>query len=239
MESTLTVKELRAELKNNTNLEKAKILQGFFKTGKGQYGEGDKFLGIVVPVLRRISKKYIHLELSEIKSLLKGKYHEERLVGLFILVLRFNKAEESGRKDIYNFYLHNMSAVNNWDLVDLTAPNIAGQYLADKDKSVLYKFAKSSNLWERRVAMLATFNFIRSHEHEVALKVADILVNDKQDLIQKAVGWMLREVGKHCGEGILKDFLKTRYGKMPRTMLRYAIERFSEAVRKQYLSGTA
>jgi len=226
----------RKELGSKANQEKAKVLQGFFKTGKGEYGEGDIFLGIVVPEQRKIAKKFADLELAELQKLLESKIHEERLASLFILVAKFKKAKENEklRKEIFDFYLANTRNINNWDLVDLSAPNIVGNYLIDKDKSILFKLAKSKNLWEKRIAVLATFEFIRRNEFETTFRIAEILLNDNHDLIHKAVGWMLREIGKRDPEAEEK-FLKKHYGKMPRTMLRYAIEKFDEKKRRFYL----
>lgn len=227
--------DLRKEIKKNANLQKAKILQGFFKTDKGQYGEGDIFLGIVVPIQRKIAKKYQDLALSDIQKLLKSKIHEERLVALLILVLQFQEADIRKCETIFKFYLKNVKNINNWDLVDLTAPNIVGRFLMDKDKKPLYQLAKSRNLWEKRIAVLAAFTFIKNNEHKDSLRIAEILLGDNHDLIHKAVGWMLREVGKR-NLAIEEKFLKKYHRKMPRTMLRYAIERFPEQKRKRYLT---
>ena len=236
--------ELKKEIKKRANPLKAKLLQRFFKTGKGQYGEGDIFLGLMVPVQREIVKKYQDLSLINIQKLLNSKIHEERLLALLILVLQFKKADKKwfsfakaseDKKRIFNFYLKNTKNINNWDLVDLTAPNIVGQFLLDKDKKILYKLAKSQDLWEKRIAIIATFTFIKNHQFKDTLKIAEILLNDKHDLIHKAVGWMLREVGKRdlVAE---EEFLKKHYKKMPRTMLRYAIEKFLENKRRKYLN---
>lgn len=227
---------LQKKIKSFANPEKAKLLQRFFKTGPGQYGEGDIFLGLVVPIQREISKGYIDLTLVDLQKLIKSKIHEERMISLFILIQKYNKAKDKTEKQKYfDFYLKNAKKINNWDLVDLSAPNIVGNYLLDKPRKILYKLVKSENLWERRIAVLATFAFIREKDFRDALKIAQILLHDKHDLINKAVGWMLREVGKR-DLAILEKFLQDRCKTMPRTMLRYAIEKMDEKKRKQYLS---
>jgi len=227
---------LKKEIEKAGSPGQAEILQRFFKTGKGEYGEGDVFLGIKVPVQRSIAKKYYGLSLLKIKELLKSKIHEHRLVGLLILDGKYKKAGAEEKENIFNFYLQNLKNVNNWDLVDLSAPNIVGNFLFKRDKKILYKLARSENLWERRIAIISTFTFIREEEFGDALAISELLLNDKHDLIHKAVGWMLREVGKKDLE-ILESFLKQHYKKMPRTMLRYAIEKFEEGKRKSYLRG--
>lgn len=227
---------LRKEIKKHSNPDKAKFLQRFFKTGKGEYAEGDVFLGIVVPVQRQIAKKYKELSFIELKVLITSKYHEERLIALLILVERFKKADENEKEIIVKFYLDNQKGINNWDLVDLSAPKILGQYLIDKDRKILFRFAKSNDMWEKRIAVLSTFAFIRNNDFDDALKIYEILVNDKHDLIHKAVGWMLRELGK-IDLKEEEEFLKKHYKTMPRTMLRYAIEKFPERKRKAYLEG--
>ncbi|UCH66924.1 MAG: DNA alkylation repair protein [Ignavibacterium sp.] len=229
--------ELRKTIRINANQEHAKNLQWFFKTGKGEYGEGDKFLGLKVPLQRKIAKQFSDLELSDLKQLLQSKFHEDRLISLLILVDKYQKADEKGKEKVYNFYLQKRKHINNWDLVDLSAPKIVGKHLLDRDKEVLYKYAGSKNLWERRIAILSTATFIKNKKYKTTLELADILLNDKHDLIHKAVGWMLREVGK-MDTKLLEDYLKPRYDKMPRTMLRYAIEKFPEQRRKKYLKGT-
>lgn len=229
--------ELRFDLRKVATPEKAKASAWFFKTGKGQYGYGDKFLGVTVPEQRAIAKKYKELSLKDLQSLLKSEFHEERLVALFILVLKFQKPDEQAQEKIYNFYLENTKYINNWDLVDSSAHKIVGEYLLDKDRSILYKLVKSNSLWERRIAIISTAAFIGNGEYEDTLQIADLLLNDKHDLIQKAVGWMLREVGKRVSKKELEKFLLTRYKTMPRTMLRCAIEHFSPEIRKKYLRG--
>ena len=234
-----TLTRLKRDLQKLANSKQAEVLQRFFKTGKGQYGEGDIFLGIKVPVQREVMKKYRDLPRGDLQMLLSSKIHEYRLIALFILVAQYKSVEgmipESHlRKKVFNFYLKNTKNINNWDLVDLSAPNIVGNYLLNKPRNILYKLAKSKNLWERRIAVLACFTFIRNNDFKDILKISKILLNDSHDLIHKAVGWMLRELGKR-DQGIEENFLKKHYQKMPRTMLRYAIEKFSENKRKFYL----
>ena len=222
------------ELQKRANPEKARVLQRFFKTGKGEYGEGDVFLGITVPQSRAIAEQFAHIELKDVKKHLQSKMHEERLVALLVLVEKYKKSDD--KKEIADFYLSNTKHINNWDLVDLTADKILGDYLFDKDKCIIYELVKSSNLWERRIAIVSTFNFIKQRKFDETLRLAEMLLHDKHDLIHKACGWMLREVGKK-DEKVLRDFLKKNYKHMPRTMLRYAIERFPEVKRKSYLAG--
>lgn len=213
----------------------AKRLSGFFKTGKGDYGEGDLFLGIRVPEQRKVAKKYINLGLNDIQELLRSEFHEHRFTALVILVSKYRKAEELKKEEIFRFLLKNTTNINNWDLVDWSAPRIIGDYLTDKDKSILYELAKSKNLWERRISILATFKFIANNDFIDTLRISEILLNDKHDLIHKAVGWALREIGKR-DQKIEEKFLNKHVNKMPRTMLRYAIERFEEKKRKSYLT---
>lgn len=227
----MTLEKLKKDIQTYASPEKAKVLQRFFKTCPGQYGEGDIFLGIKVPVQRKVAKKFKDLKLSEIQPLLDSKIHEHRLVGLLILV---DKYERSNNKKIVDFYLSNTRNINNWDLVDLTAHKILGHYLLDKDRSILYDLAKSNELWEKRISMISTAAFIKENDFKDTLEIAEILLNDKHDLIHKAVGWMLREVGKK-DQDVEETFLKKYYKTMPRTMLRYAIERFEEKKRKAYL----
>jgi 3-methyladenine DNA glycosylase AlkD len=217
--------------------ERAKNSEWFFKTGPGQYGEGDVFIGVTVPNQRKVAKQYVGLSFGEVEKLLLSPVHEERLTGLLILVYRFKKSDEQARGEIYDFYMAHTKRVNNWDLVDSSASNIVGAYLADKDRAVLYELARSDNLWERRIAIIATAHFISLGESKDTFAIAEILLGDTHDLIHKAVGWMLREVGKNCGQEAEEEFLKKHYRVMPRTMLRYAIERFDEPLRQQYLRG--
>lgn len=232
----MSIAALRKEIKSVSNPEKAKFLQRFFKTGKGEYAEGDIFLGIVVPVQRQIAKKYKTLSFDDLQRLITSKYHEERLIALLILVERFKKADEKEKEEIVKFYLDNRKGINNWDLVDLSAPKILGEHLLDKDRNILYNFAKSNDLWEKRIAVLSTFTFIKNNDFNDAQKIYEALITDKHDLIHKAVGWMLRELGK-IDIKTEEEFLKKYYKTMPRTMLRYAIEKFPEKKRAAYLKG--
>jgi 3-methyladenine DNA glycosylase AlkD len=228
----MNLTDLKKEILELADEKNAEQYKRFFKTGKGEYGEKDKFLGVRVPNLRKIAKKYKNIDYDDILELLKSEFHEERLTALFILIHKFKKDRET----VYNIYINNLKYVNNWDLVDTTAPHIVGAHLFDKDKSILYKLANSKILWERRVAILSTFYFIKKNEFKDTIEISKILLNDKEDLIHKAVGWMLREVGKR-DINVLEDFLKMHYKNMPRTMLRYAIEKFPEEKRKKYLRG--
>jgi 3-methyladenine DNA glycosylase AlkD len=226
---------IRTELRSLADPEKAIVLKRFFKTGPGEYGEGDLFHGIVVPKIRSVVKAHRSAPLGDVLNMLQSAYHEERLTALLILVEQYRRGDSSAKMEIYDLYLASTSHINNWDLVDLTAQHIVGDYLAGKDTSVLARLARSKSLWERRIAMLSTFHFIRSGESREALRIAELLLNDSHDLIHKAVGWMLREVGKRCSEQIERRFLDKHAAHMPRTMLRYAIEHFEENVRRQYL----
>jgi 3-methyladenine DNA glycosylase AlkD len=232
----ITVKEISDHLQKMGDTEDARFLQGFFKTGVGQYGEGDIFLGIRVPAIRKLAREYQNLPLKEILSLLKSPYHEIRLFALISLVNAFAKSDESIQKKIYDLYLANTRYINNWDLVDISAPNIVGAFLMERSRKPLYQLAKSKILWERRIAMLATFSFIKNNQFTDSLKIAGILLQDKEDLIHKAVGWMLREVGKRDID-YTESFLQKHCRVMPRTMLRYAIERFTLAKRRKYMDG--
>jgi len=207
----------------------------FFKTGKGEYGEGDKFLGIRVPILRKCAKQFSELSLIEIHKLLQSEYHEERLCALFLLVHRY-KSSKHEKSVIFKLYLDNTKYINNWDLVDSSAHKIVGVHLLDKNKSPIYKLVRSKNIWERRIAVIATLSFIQEHQFDDTFEISKQLLCDKEDLIHKAVGWMLREVGKRSYDAE-RDFLQNHYRKMPRTMLRYAIEKFPEDERKKYLLG--
>ena len=228
--------ELKKELMENANPEKAKVSRRFFKTGKGQYGEGDVFLGVVVPKQREIAKKYLDLNFQELQELLNSKIHEERLISLIILINQYKKAKKDRlkKRQIFEFYLKNTSRINNWDLVDLSAPNIVGDFLEKEDTGILKQLAKSENLWERRIAIISTYNFIRKRNFGEALSISEILLKDKHDLIHKAVGWMLREIGKR-NINVLELFLNTRYKDMPRTMLRYSIEKLEKDKKKFYM----
>jgi len=227
--------EVRKELKSMADPDKAAILQRFFKTGLGQYGEGDIFLGVMVPQSRKVAKKFGQLKLVEVKTLLYSRIHEERLVALLILVWRYSSALSSReeKEEIVKFYLDNIKQVNNWDLVDLSAPNILGAHLIYRDRRLLYRLARSENVWERRIAILATYPFIRNGDFSDTLKIAEMLLHDRHYLIHKAAGWMLREVGKR-DTASEEAFLEKYFSVMPRTMLRYAIERLSESRRLRY-----
>ncbi len=229
--------KLRLDLQKIADPIKAKNYARFFKTGKGEYGEGDNFLGVVVPNQRQIAVKYKDLSLVDLQKLLSSNIHEYRLTALFILVSQYKqfKKDKEKRGVIIKFYLKNTKNINNWDLVDSSAHYILGDYLLDKkDRSILYKLAKSKNLWERRIAIISTFAFIRARQFDNTIKISEILLKDKHDLIHKAVGWMLREVGKR-NKKVEEGFLQKYYRQMSRTMLRYAIEKLPENERKRYL----
>ena len=230
------VNEIKKRLRRLGNKERAEVSRRYFKTGPGEYGEGDIFLGIPVPELRKLAKTYRHLTLKDTTKLLQSPIHEERLLALLILIHIFPAGDESIKREIFDLYLNNTRYINNWDLVDTSAQYIAGAFLFHKDKKVLYRLAKSEDLWERRIAIMSTFHFIRQNAFSETLKIAEILIADREDLIHKAVGWMLREVGKRNLK-IEEQFLKLYYKKMPRTMLRYAIEKFPKARRRRYLTG--
>lgn len=208
----------------------------FFKTGPGQYGEGDRFLGVTVPQTRSVAQRFKDTPFPVVAKLLRSGIHEERLCAILLLVHNFERSDEWGKKRIVDFYLRNSRRVNNWDLVDLSADKILGAYLLDKPTAILAQLARSSNIWERRIAIVATFRFIKASQFDVSLKIARLLFHDEHDLIHKALGWMLREIGKRSLK-IEETFLCKYYREMPRTMLRYAIERFPEKRRKAYLSG--
>ena len=223
---------LKYDLQELKDTKKAEIYARFFKTGKGQYGQGDIFLGITVPNQRTVAKNYLNLPLKDIQILLLDNIHEYRLTALIILVTKYKKS--NNKKEIVDFYIKNAKNINNWDLVDTSAPYILGDYLLDKDRTILYTFAKSKNLWGKRIAILSTFAFIKNNDFKDTINISEILLNDTHDLIHKAVGWMLREVGKK-DQTLEEDFLKKHHTTMPRTMLRYAIEKFSEDKRQFYL----
>lgn len=228
--------EIQSQLLNLSNSDDARFLQRYFKTGPGQYGEGDLFRGIRVPVLRKLSKAHRDIPLDTLQKLLCSEYHEDRLLALLILVHKFAKADEAGRSRMYALYLDHASFINNWDLVDASAEHIVGAYLRDKDRAPLYQLARAGGIWERRIAMMATFHFIKLGEFDDTLGIAGILLADTEDLIHKAAGWMLREVGKRDMQAE-ESFLRVHCRRMPRTMLRYAIERFPEEKRQRYLKG--
>ena len=234
----MTAQEVQNELQKYASDHDALFLQRFFKTAEGQYGYGDVFIGVRVPQTRKVCKQYQHLPLVEIQKLLDREIHEHRLAGLIILTFQYPKADESTRQDIYDLYMKNVykGRINNWDLVDLSADKIMGEHLKDRSRDILFKLAKSDKLWERRVSILTTFAFIKKGDPSTTLEIAEVLLHDKEDLIQKAVGWMLREVGKRCDEALLTDFLDQHAYNMPRTALRYSIERLSPETRRHYMT---
>jgi 3-methyladenine DNA glycosylase AlkD len=226
--------ELKHELEALQDPEKAKQLARFFKTGKGEYGEGDEFLGITVPEQRKLAKKYRDLSLTDIERLLRTRLHEQRLTALLILTYQFPKADAGQRAAIFDFYLQHTQWINNWDLVDVTCRPILGVYLLERDRHILYELAHAKNLWEQRIAIVTTMEFIKHNQFEDTLQLATILLPHPHDLIHKAVGWALREVGKK-DQQVLISFLEQYCTAMPRTMLRYAIEHFDQSQRKEYL----
>lgn len=226
--------ELKKDIRKLANAKKAKSSAWFFKTGEGDYGYGDKFIGIIVPIQRQIARKFIDLDLNDIEKLLKSDIHEHRFIALEILVMKFERADKILHEKIAKFYLKNTKRVNNWDLVDTSAPYILGKYLLDKPRQVLYKLAESKDLWERRIAIVSTQELIRNGQFKDTIALSEILMDDTHDLIQKAMGWMLREMGKKDVK-ILVRFLNKHARHMPRTMLRYSIEKFPEKTRKYYL----
>lgn len=227
--------KLKKEIRNLADNKKSRILRSFFKTKKGEYGEGDKFLGVAVPSLRKIvNRNWKETSFKEIKDLMDSRFHEERLLGILIIVKKYENSNQLERRRILKFYLKNLERVNNWDLVDLSSPNLLGEFLLKEDRKILHTLAKSDNLWKRRVAIVSTFSLIRANQFEDALKISKILLSDKHDLIHKAVGWMLREIGKRDLE-ILRLFLDKNLPKIHNTSLRYSIEKMSLEERKKYL----
>ena len=235
----MSLNKLQSDIFKLKNPTKATFLSRFFKTGPGEYGEGDLFWGLTVPESRKLALKYQDLAFTEITELLESKVHEERLIALLILVHNFQRGDGGAKERIYKFYLRNTNYVNNWDLVDLSADKIVGAYLLDQPaggRDILYRLARSKNIWERRIAIIASFQFIKEKKESAdTLNMAEILLTDSHDLIHKAVGWMLREVGKRASEKALVKFLDKHAREMPRTMLRYAIERLPEKLRIGYL----
>ena len=230
-------KLLTKEMKALANPKIAEHSQRFFKTGKGEYGYGDVFIGIRVPVLRKLAKKYVDLNIPGVKKLIKSKIHEERLTGLIILVNKYKAAkEDSERNKLYDIYTQHFKYINNWDLVDVTCAHIIGRHLLNKDRAALYQWAKSDHLWTKRIAIITNWWFIREGDLRDVFKISKILLHDEHDLIHKAVGWMLREAGKKDRKA-LEVFLKKHYKTMPRTMLRYSIEKLPESLRQKYLKG--
>jgi 3-methyladenine DNA glycosylase AlkD len=232
----MRAREIQLRLSSLANSHSAAFLQSFFKTGPGQYGEGDRFRGIRVPVIRKHAKEYQAMTLAESQKLLRSPYHEDRLLALLILVRAYETGDDAAKRKVFNLYLKNARFINNWDLVDTSAPQIVGGFLWDKDRDALYRLARSSNLWQRRMAIIATFYFIKRGDFKDTLKVAALLLDDTEDLIHKAVGWMLREVGKRDRQAE-ELFLNKHCRRMPRVMLRYAIEKFPEPKRRRYLEG--
>ena len=232
----LTVKDIRKALAPLASKQQAQRALRFFKTGRGEYGEGDRFLGIRVPLLRRLAVRFRDAALAEILSLLESPWHEERLLALLMLVDRYTRGDAREHARLYALYLRHTKYINNWDLVDSSASYIVGAHLMLRDKQPLYRMARSRNLWQRRIAIMSTFYMIKNNAYDDALAIALILKNDREDLIHKAVGWMLREIGKR--HRVTEErFLQRHYQSMPRTMLRYAIEKFPEKKRKAYLHG--
>lgn len=234
----MTLKNLNKELKKLSDPVRAEHSKGYFKTGKGEYGEGDVFIGLTMGQQRQLAKGYNDFSIANIQKLLDSKIHEKRMIGLVIMVNRFNKADEKDRKFLFDFYLRNAKKVNNWDLVDISCPYLVGKYLVNKrkERKILYGLAKSKNLWEKRISIVSTSAFIRKGQLDDAFKISKMFLSDKHDLMHKAVGWMLREAGKK-DINQLKKFLKDNYKNIPRTTLRYSIERFEETERKMFLEG--
>lgn len=235
--SAVQLLDLKNALDSLASPTKAIALSRFFKTGKGEYGEGDRFLGITVPEQRKLAKSFVNLSFEELDQLLQTDIHEYRLTTLLILTYQFSKADPVRREEIVDFYLNHTKWINNWDLVDVTCRQILGVYLLHRDRSILYELARSPSLWEQRIAIISTLEFIKHEQFEDTLKIAIALLEHRHDLIHKAVGWMLREVGKQDRQ-VLVEFLDIYHQQMPRTMLRYAIEHFEETTRKGYLRKT-
>ncbi len=232
----MMVNEIKKRLRKLGDKERAAVSQRFFKTGPGEYGEGDIFAGITVPELRKLARQYRHMTLNDTTELLQSPIHEERLLALLILIHKFSTGAAPLKKQIFDLYLNNTRYINNWDLVDVSAQYIVGAYLVQKTKKVLYRLAKSEDFWERRIAIMSTFHFIRQNDFSETLKITRVLIADREDLIHKAVGWMLREIGKRDMQ-TEEEFLLKYYKQMPRTMLRYAIEKFPKVRRRLYLTG--
>lgn len=232
----MKAEQVRKRLRQLADRDRAEVSQRFFKTGPGQYGEGDVFLGVRVPDLRRLAGDFQELDLKGIRTLLRSEVHEERALALLILLRNYQRGGDRERERVYTFYMNHLRFINNWDLVDVSAEHVVGAFLKDKSRKPLHRLARSADLWERRVSILATFHYIKAGEFSETLKIARTLLSDEEDLIQKAVGWMLREVGKR-DLAAEERFLREHYRKMPRTMLRYAIERFPESKRQRYLKG--
>lgn len=235
----MTAEELKTALGKHAKTEDAAFLGRFFKTGEGEYGAGDVFIGVRVPDTRKVCRDFIALPLAEVGKLLKSPVHEHRLAAVILLSDQFKKADATGQKAVFDAYLSAVykGYVNNWDIVDSSAEFIVGEYLQDKPRGLLFELAASSDLWQRRVAVLSSFAFIKKGDASTTLKLAGLLLHDEHDLIQKAVGWMLREIGKRCDEALLLKFLDAHAAEMPRTMLRYAVERLHPAQKKNYMDA--
>ncbi len=226
------------ELRGYARASRAEVSQRFFKTGKGEYGEGDRFIGVTVPDVRRVAKMFCNASMGDVQALLRSTWHEDRLLGLIIWTMQFEKGTVQDRKRIFDAYRASTARINNWDLVDVSAPRIVGEYLFGRSRAQVKKWARSKDMWERRIAIVSTLAFIVRGDASSTFVIADMLMNDREDLIHKATGWMLREVGKRCGEKLLTEYLLPRYRTMPRTMLRYAIERYAPSTKKRWLLGT-
>lgn len=232
----MPLQRIEQQLAELADPDDAAFLQRYFKTRPGEYGAGDRFLGIRVPVLRKLARQHQSLDIDHCRQLLRSPYHEARLLALLILVRMYDRGDSGARTAIYTMYLDNTDRVNNWDLVDSSAPHIVGRHLEDRDRAVLLDLARSASVWERRIAIMSTQHFIRNHDFQDTLRIADMLLTDEHPLIHKAVGWMLREVGNRDRD-VEERFLLSRYRRMPRTMLRYAIEKFPPPLRQRYLRG--
>ena len=233
----MSIAPLRRQIRRQASPKRAKINQWFFKTGPGEYGEGDRFIGLTLPQIRGLVKQHRDLTQNELGQLLRSPIHEERLLALLVLVDQYRRGDGREKSRIYRFTVKSFRRINNWDLVDCSVEHLIGAHLWNRSKTPLTQWARSRVLWERRIAIVATFYFIRRHRFTETLAIARLLLDDPEDLLHKATGWMLREVGKR-DLGALENFLKKHYRVMPRTMLRYAIERFPERRRKAYLLGT-
>jgi 3-methyladenine DNA glycosylase AlkD len=231
----MTLTELRRRMRAQADDRRAAVSLRFFKTGPGEYGEGDRFIGLTLPQMRRLERDATDSPMDDIVELLRSPIHEERLLALLVLVRQFRKANERTRSMIYRLYYRHRRFVNNWDLVDLSAPTIVGQHLEQRDRSVLYRLARSKNLWDRRIAMIATQHFIRQNDFKDALAVAKMLLEDREDLIHKASGWMLREIGKRDFSAE-EAFVRKHVRAMPRTMLRYAVEKWPPPMRREIMA---
>lgn len=231
-----TARAARRELRRAASKRDARFLQKFFKTGPGEYAQGDRFLGVRVPATRRVARAMSRMPFGEIMLLLRSPYHEERLLALLLMAGQYRNGGPTPRETIYRAYLRNTDRINNWDLADLSAPHIVGPHSASRDPGILARLARSRNLWERRIAMLATFHHTRNGNFAPALRIARMLLADEHDLIHKAAGWMLREVANR-NRAAAEAFLREHHARMPRTMLRYTIERFPPALRRAYLEG--